>query len=77
VLHSRAMANSTDPLQTLIYGATAIVVGYAAYQIYMSMSATTPASSNTTTSSQSYSGPSSTKATPTPKKPEYMPKGGM
>ncbi|KAK0353921.1 hypothetical protein LTR91_008256 [Friedmanniomyces endolithicus] len=61
--------------RTLIYGATAIVVGYAAYQIYMSMSATTPASSNTTTSSQSYSGPSSTKATPTPKKPEFTPKG--
>ncbi|KAK1809775.1 hypothetical protein LTR12_015876 [Friedmanniomyces endolithicus] len=69
------MANSTDTLQTLIYGATAIVVGYAAYQIYMSMSATTSASSNTTTSSPSYSGPSSTKATPTPKKPEFTPKG--
>ncbi|TKA82742.1 hypothetical protein B0A55_01080 [Friedmanniomyces simplex] len=55
--------------RTLIYGATAVVVGYAAYQIYMSMSASGSAS---TSNSQSYSG---SRAAPAPKKPAYTPKG--
>ncbi|KAK4553373.1 hypothetical protein LTR86_009674 [Recurvomyces mirabilis] len=63
----------TRTCQTLIYGAVAIALGFAAYQVYTSMSATS--SPATTSSPSSTSSKRSPLAAAAPKKPAYTPQG--